>query len=107
MATLNTREKLIRNAATGNSPTLYSVYKVFYTHFEAECSVGKKLYDDCMYINYLYCQNHRDKTYENIAGEIFHISVSTLESRRKQYIGIFDFYLKKAQAESEAAPTKP
>ncbi len=105
MAVLNSKEKLIQQAAQGNNLFLKSVYKKFETYFKAECSTDRKVYDDYTYINYLYCQDHKNKTFDKIARDVFGISVSTLEDRRAFYIQIFYFYLENEQAESEAAIT--
>lgn len=105
MALLNSKEKLIQEAAKGNNAFLYSVFKRFYTHFEAESNTNKKAYDDCKIIDYLYRQNHKGKTFQNIAAKNFHMGLSTLEDRRLLYISIFYFYLEDEKAKSEVAFT--
>lgn len=104
MAILNTKEKLICRAAQKDDSYLHAVFKRFYLHFQAESETEPTMYDDCYYINFLYCNNHKTLSFNNIASR-FHISLSALEDRRKKYIHIFYFYLKSLNAESEAALT--
>lgn len=105
MAILNTKEKLICRAAKKDDAYLYAVYKRFYLHFQAESETEPNMYDDCHYINFLYCTDHKKHSFNNIANTIFHISLSALEDRRKRYINIFYFYLNNLEADSEVALT--
>ena len=105
MAVLNSKEKLIREAAKSNDTFLYSVFKRFYDHFRAEKNTKRKVYDDCRNIDFLYCQDHSGLTFEQIADFVLNMALSTLEDRRALYVSIFYFYFEDEQAKREIAST--
>ena len=106
MATLKKKKKLICKAAEGNDPFLGLVFKRLLNHFRAENNAHEKSHDDCFYIKFLYGKNHKGKSFQYIADNIFYIGLSTLEERRQIYISIFYFYLEIEREEYEAAMTK-
>lgn len=97
MAQLNTTEKLIRKAAAGGDHLGEKVFKAlvdFYVNLDF--LMNDNMHHELIY--YLYCGNHKRKTFDTIARD-FNRSVSTLEENRRSYQKMFLFFYDKLKAE--------
>ena len=106
MAILNKTEMLIVHAAKRPTPFLARVYDEltdFYEKFKIQTNI-----DYLPTLRYLYFENnHKGKTFANIATEVLHIGLSTLEKDRKKFQNMFMYIhdkLKAEYGESEQTP---
>lgn len=92
MAGLNKNEKLICEAAKSRNAILRQAFALTASFLKAD-GLLKNDDSDYRYFEYLYTVNHKAKTFNNIATEVFNTSVSTLEDKKKILLLYLTFIL--------------